>query len=166
MNLGSKRVAYNFCARPARDQKFIYWWSDTQKLTNFWKLLRALFKRKNCKEQANTANLKSGFILYIWFEWNHLMSVVEWVKQFDVYNKTVLHIHYTVGEKKDSTKRYLWSKTILTAGIVGGPGFDPPLRKINSFFHRTLALSVPIYRHFQSNGANWRSSKHLTKKFI
>ena len=72
----------------------------------------------------------------------------------------------TVGEKKDSTKRYLWSKTILTTGSVGGPGVDPPPRKMNTFFLRSLALSVPIYRHFQSNGANWRSSKHLTKKFI
>ena len=40
----------------------------------------------------------------------------------------------TVGEKKDSTKRYLWSKTILTTGSVGGPGVDPPPRKINTFF--------------------------------
>ena len=55
---------------------------------------------------------------------------------------------YTVGEKKDSTKRYLWSKTILTTGSVGGPGVDPPHRKMNTFFRRSLALSVPIYRHF------------------
>ena len=66
---------------------------------------------------------------------------------------------YTVGEKKDSTKRYLWSKTILTIGSVCWPGVDPPPRKINIFFLRSLALSVPIYRHFQSNGANWRSIK-------
>ena len=65
----------------------------------------------------------------------------------------------TVGEKKDSTKRYLWSKTILTTGSVGGPGVDPPPRKMNTFFLRSLALSVPIYRHFQSNGANWRGFK-------
>ena len=38
---------------------------------------------------------------------------------------------YTVGEKKDSTKRYLWSKTILATSSVGGPGVDPPPRKIN-----------------------------------
>ena len=66
---------------------------------------------------------------------------------------------HTVGEKKDSTKRYLWSKTILTTGRLGGPGADPPPRKINAFFLRSLALRVPIYRHFQSNGANWRSFK-------
>ena len=69
--------------------------------------------------------------------------------------------------KKDSTKRYLWSKTILTTGSVDGPGVErPPPRKIITFFLRSLALSVSIYRHFQSNGANWRSSKHLTEKFI
>ena len=62
--------------------------------------------------------------------------------------------------KKDSTKRYLWSKTILTTGSVGGPGVDPPPRKMNTFFLRSLALSVPIYRHFQSNGDKWQSSKH------
>ena len=73
---------------------------------------------------------------------------------------------HTVGEKKDSTKRYLWSKTILATSSVGGPGVDPPPRKIKTFFLMSLALSVPFYRHFQSNGANWRSSKHLTKKFI
>ena len=63
-------------------------------------------------------------------------------------------------------KRYLRGKTILTAGSVGRPGVGPSPRKINTFFLRSLALSVPIYWHFQSNGANWRSSKHLTKKFI
>ena len=51
----------------------------------------------------------------------------------------------TVGEKKDSTKRYLRSKTILTTGSVGRPGVDPPPRKINSCFLRSYALSVPIY---------------------
>ena len=61
--------------------------------------------------------------------------------------------------KKDSTKRYLWSKTILTTGSIGGPGVDPPPRKINSFFLRSMALSVPIYRNFQSNGVKWRSIK-------
>ena len=70
----------------------------------------------------------------------------------------------TLLDRKDCRNALLWSKTILTTGNVGGPGVDPPLRKINALFLRSLALSVPIYRHLQSNGANWRSSKHLTKK--
>ena len=35
--------------------------------------------------------------------------------------------------KKDSTKRYLWSKTILITGSVGGPEVYPPPRKMNTF---------------------------------
>ena len=31
---------------------------------------------------------------------------------------------YTVGEKKDSTKRYLWSKTTLITAGVGGAGVE------------------------------------------
>ena len=77
-----------------------------------------------------------------------------------------LYVLCTVGEKKDLTKRYWWSKTIRTKGSVGRPEVDPPPRKIIKFFLMSLALSVPIYKHFQSNRANWRSSKHLTKKFI
>ena len=72
----------------------------------------------------------------------------------------------TLLDRKDCTNALLWSKTILTIGSVGGPGVDPAPKKMNTFFLRSLALSVPIYRHFQSNGANWRSSKHLTKIFI
>ena len=34
--------------------------------------------------------------------------------------------------KKDSTKRYLWSKTILNTGSMGGPGIDPSPRKIDT----------------------------------
>ena len=91
-----------------------------------------------------------------------------WCKKYEIIFEINVEINpyiYSWG-KKDSTKRYLWSKIILTTGSVGEPGVDPPPRKINTFFLRPLALSVPIYRHFQSNGANWRSSKHLTKKFI
>ena len=33
---------------------------------------------------------------------------------------------HTVGQKRDSTKRYLWSKAIQTTGSVGGPEVDPP----------------------------------------
>ena len=84
------------------------------------------------------------------------------VSSFAVFEQTHFIPNFaihTVGEEKNSTKHYLWSKTILTTGSVGGPWVDPPLRKINKFFLRSLALSVPTYRHFQSNGANWRSIK-------
>ena len=48
---------------------------------------------------------------------------------------------------------------------MGGAGVDPPPRKSNTFFLRSLTLSVPIYRHFQSNGDNWRSIKHRKNFF-
>ena len=66
----------------------------------------------------------------------------------------------TVVDRKDWTKRNLWSKTTLIASSVSGAGVNPPPRKMNTFFHRSLALSVPIYGNFQSNGTNWRSIKH------
>ena len=62
----------------------------------------------------------------------------------------------TVGEKKDSTKRYLWSKTILTTGSVGGPGVDPPpIEKLIHFFLGPLLLVcqfIDISNQMEVNG--------------
>ena len=74
-------------------------------------------------------------------------------------------LSYSWG-KKDWTKRYIWSKTTLIASDVGRTRVDLPPTKMDTFFLRSLALSVPIYRNFQSNGANWRNIKCWTKKFI
>ena len=52
--------------------------------------------------------------------------------------------HIQLGEK-GWTKRYIWSK-------------------IDEHLLRSLALSVPIHRNFQSNGAYWRSIKRWRKK--
>ena len=65
----------------------------------------------------------------------------------------------TVGELKDLTNHSVWSKTSLITGSVGGEGVDLPSCKMGTFFLRSLALSVPIYRHFQSNGGKLRSLK-------
>ena len=48
----------------------------------------------------------------------------------------------------------LWSKTTLITGGVGRTVVSPPSWKIDTFFLMSLALSLPIYRHFQSNGVN------------
>ena len=48
---------------------------------------------------------------------------------------------------------HIWSKTTLIESGVGGAGVDPPPTKMDTFFLRSLALSVPIYINFQSNGA-------------
>ena len=68
-------------------------------------------------------------------------------------------LKHTVVDRKDWTKRNLWSKTTLIASSVSGAGVNPPPRKMNTFFHRSLALIVPIYGNFQSNGSKWRSLK-------
>ena len=65
----------------------------------------------------------------------------------------------TVGELKDWTKRNLCSKTTLIASSVSGAGVNPPFCKMGIFFLRSLALSISIYRNFQSNGGKWRSLK-------
>ena len=75
-----------------------------------------------------------------------------------------IHVH-TVGELKDWTKRNLWSKTTLIASSVSGAGVNPPFCKMGTFFRRSLALSVPIYRHFQSNRGKWPHLK-LRKQFF
>ena len=47
-----------------------------------------------------------------------------------------------------------------------GPGVDPPSQKTDTFFLRFLALSVSIYRNFQSNGGKWRSLKLRKNVFV
>ena len=73
---------------------------------------------------------------------------------------------YTVGELKDLTNCSVWSKTTLITSSVGRAKLDPPSCKTGTFFLRSLTLSVPIYRNFQSNGGKWRSHKLWMKKFI
>ena len=72
----------------------------------------------------------------------------------------------TVVDRKDWTKRNLWSKTTLIASSVSGAGVNLPFCKMVTFFLRSLGLSMPIYRNFQSNGGKWRSHKLWMKKSI
>ena len=65
----------------------------------------------------------------------------------------------TVVEKSLHTKASVWSKTNLNPGCVGGTWADPPSCKMNKFFLRSLALSMSIYKIFQSNGAKWTTLK-------
>ena len=48
---------------------------------------------------------------------------------------------------------------------MSGSGVNPPFCNLDRFFLRSLARSVPIYRHFQSNRVKWRSLKPWTKFF-
>ena len=59
------------------------------------------------------------------------------------------------------------NKNTLTTGSLGGPGpgVDPPPIKMNAHVPRSLTLSVPIYRHFQTNGDNWLTIKHRKNFF-
>ena len=49
---------------------------------------------------------------------------------------------------------------------MGGAGVDPPSLKTNTIFLRSLALSVPIYRNFQSIGAkNFEQKNYIISYF-
>ena len=81
---------------------------------------------------------------------------------FETVSDNIFHekiIQYVHGHKSRTVGSIL-SKTTLTTGGVGGAGVDSPPRKTDTFFLGSLALSVSIYRHFQSNGAKLRSPKY------
>ena len=79
---------------------------------------------------------------------------------------SLCHEHFNqVPSREICRPTLLWSKITLISGGVGHAGVDPPSWKTDTFFLGSLALNVPIYRIFQSNGAKWRSFKHWTKKY-
>ena len=49
--------------------------------------------------------------------------------------------------------------SLLITGGVGGTWVNSPSCKMATFFSRSLALSLLIYRNFQSNEAKWRNFK-------
>ena len=65
----------------------------------------------------------------------------------------------TVGFQKSLRIASVRSKTTLITDCLCGKWVDHPFCKMNTFFLMSLALSVPICRNFQSNGARWRSLK-------
>ena len=71
---------------------------------------------------------------------------------------------YSWGIKGFDTTQDHSSKTTLITSCVVGTGVNPPYCKMDRFFLRSLALSIPIYRNFQSNGVKWRSIKLRIKK--
>ena len=84
----------------------------------------------------------------------------------------LFHISYqglsddTIEELKDYTTPCLCSKPTLITGGVDGAGVDPPSWKMNTFFLRSLALSLPIYRNFQLNGAKFGEVSYFEKNFF
>ena len=84
----------------------------------------------------------------------------------DKQSSQLLNIHslfeysiYSWGIKGFNTPQSVCSKTTLIASSVSEAGMNPPFCKMGTFFLRSLALSIPIYRNFQSNGGKWRSLK-------
>ena len=84
-----------------------------------------------------------------------------------MYRRIVCFKIHTVGEKRiEQNIIYGVKLPLLQAVCAGQGGVDPPPRKMNTFFLGSLALSVPIYRNFQSNDAKWRSLKLWKEIFI
>ena len=94
-----------------------------------------------------------------------IVAIILKIVQEKNYRSYIRICDDTVGEKKDWTKRDFRSKTTLITGGVSRTWVNPPFCKMATFFHRSLALSMPIYRNFQSNGVKWRSIK-LRKQFF
>ena len=107
-------------------------------------------------------------------------SSLNQVRQWQIYKKVTMNYYLlfdfanSVCENLTSTyliplfmystgqKALLWNKTTLITGGVGGAGVDPPFWKNKYIFSfKSLALIVPIYRNFQSNGANGAKSRSL-----
>ena len=66
-----------------------------------------------------------------------------------------IYLMYSWGIKGFNTPYSVWNKTTLITSSVDGTGVNPPSCKMSTFFLRSLALSVPIYRNLQSNGGKW-----------
>ena len=52
-----------------------------------------------------------------------------------------------------STICFVWSKTTLVTGGVGGAAENPPTSKMGTFFLMSLTLTEPIFNNFHLNGA-------------
>ena len=79
---------------------------------------------------------------------------------------SVTRLKYSLAQKPLYDPQDHSSKNTLITSSVSGTGINSQFCNLDRFFLRSLARSVPIYRHFQSNIANWRSSEHSTKKII
>ena len=78
----------------------------------------------------------------------------------------LIYCTYSWGIKGFDTPKDHSSKTTLITSCVVWTGVNPPYCKMDRFFLRSLALSIPIYRNFQSNGVKWRSIKLRMKKVM
>ena len=65
-----------------------------------------------------------------------------------MWNASYLYSIYSWGIKGFNTPKSDWSKTTLITSSVHGAGVNPLFCKMGTFFLRSLALSLPIYRHF------------------
>ena len=114
-----------------------------------------IYSKGHCiKDQSKFENLKIGSVI----AYSFIRNVLNLQACQPLSSKVVI-FKYSSGQKGLDTQQSVCSKTPLVTSSVSGAGVNPPPRKINTFFHRSLALSVPIYGNFQSNGVNWRSIK-------
>ena len=86
-----------------------------------------------------------------------------YIKKFWFRLMFIINFLHTVGELKDLTlHRTIVVKLPLSRAVLSEQGYC----KMDRFFLRSLALSIPIYRNFQSNGVKWRSIKLRIKKVM
>ena len=98
------------------------------------------------------------YILNMIFEFSAFLACI-WPTTYIYASKPSFLGHLQYLDISLGPLAVFWSKTTLNTGCVSGTWVDPTSCKMGSFFLRSLALSVPIYRNFQSNGAKWRCMK-------
>ena len=137
-----------------------------------WLFWPPKMNKKNMWRNANQDKVGLAYCKYRWeasdnCEMSRTAGIFQcptWISAEEIFISWLTLLAFTrylntVGSLKDWTNRSVWSKTTLITGGVGGERVNPPSWKTGKFFLRSLTLSEPIYRNFQSNEAKWRNFK-------
>ena len=86
------------------------------------------------------SGLSSASIFPIW-PLKTAVSIQKFISKLEVVSLSLLTVSLLL---KDSTNCSVWSKTTLISGGVSGAEVNHPFCETGTFFHRSLAVSVPI----------------------
>ena len=132
-----------------------------------WSNFQGIFQHKvpSFKYRFTDIRLRNNLVWKVlWFFYvNYARYVNKQIWQTACLEGPNIRFHFT----KPFWPNY-WSCSIFLVLLIGDGAIiwvDPTSCKIGSFFLRSLALSVPIRRNFQSNGVKWRSIKLWKQKF-